>query len=239
MHECTSTNDVAESSARIGAPHGFVSISETQSAGRGRLNRSWISPRGGIWLSILLRPPGRQSFPDSLPLLGALAIAKTVSSQLMLKARVRWPNDVVVDNRKIAGVLAEAKSKGNELAYAILGLGINANFNIDEIRETTNATTLQFLKGAPIDRVALICAVLFETENLYELLCTGKVEKIISLVREFECSRGRNVKVKLPSRELLGTVDDYETLGRVCILTPHESHSIDTSTVLSVEYQSN
>lgn len=239
MRQCTSTNDIVESSARTGAPHGFVSISETQSAGRGRLDRSWISPVGGIWLSILLRPPGRQSFLDSLPLLGALAIAKTVSSQLRLKARVRWPNDVVVDDRKIAGVLAEAKSKGNELAYAILGLGINANFNIDKVGGTANAATLQSLHGAPIDRVALICGVLFEAENLYELLCAGAVEKIISLVRELECSRGRNVKVKLQGRELLGMVDDYETLGRVRILSQHESRTIDTSTVSSVEYQSN
>jgi len=145
----------------------------------------------------------------------------------------------VVDDRKIAGVLAEAKSKGNELAYAILGLGINANFNIDKVGGTANAATLQSLHGAPIDRVALICGVLFEAENLYELLCAGAVEKIISLVRELECSRGRNVKVKLQGRELLGMVDDYETLGRVRILSQHESRTIDTSTVSSVEYQSN
>ncbi len=126
--ECTSTNDIVKRSAEMGAPHGFVSISETQSVGRGRLGKSWVSPVGGIWLSILLRPGGHQSFLDSLPLLGALAIAEAVGSQLRLKACVRWPNDVVVDNRKVAGILAEAKSKGNELAYVILGLGINCEF---------------------------------------------------------------------------------------------------------------
>jgi BirA family biotin operon repressor/biotin-[acetyl-CoA-carboxylase] ligase len=236
--ECTSTNDIVKSSAGMGAPHGFVSISERQSAGRGRLGRPWVSPVGGIWLSILLRPPGRQPFLDSLPLLGALAIAEAVSSQLRVRARVRWPNDVVVDNRKIAGVLAEAKSKGNELAYAILGLGINANFSIDEIGAPTNAATLQSLLGAPIDRVALICRVLLEVENLYELLCAGMVEKIVSLVRELECSRGRSVRVKLQDRELLGTVDDYETLGRVRLFTRQGSQSIDATTLLSVEYQS-
>jgi len=237
--ECTSTNDIVKTSAGKGAPHGFVSISETQSAGRGRLGRPWISPVGGIWLSVLLRPRGRQPFLDSLPLLGALAIAEAVSSQLRLKARVRWPNDVVVDDQKIAGVLAEAKSKGNELAYAILGLGINANFSIDEIGASTNAATLQSLLGAPIDRVALICSILLEVENLYELLCAGMVEKIVSFLRELECSRGRSVRVKLQGRELLGIVDDYETLGRVRILTPDGSQSVDTNALLSVEYQSN
>ncbi|HYB67460.1 MAG TPA: biotin--[acetyl-CoA-carboxylase] ligase [Candidatus Acidoferrales bacterium] len=237
--ECTSTNDVVKCSAGKGAPHGFVSISETQSAGRGRLGRLWVSPAGGIWLSILLRPRTHQFFLDSLPLLGALAIAGAVNSQLRLKARVRWPNDVVVDDRKIAGVLAEAKSTGNELAYTILGLGINANFKIDEIGASTNVATLQALQGAPIDRVALICRVLLEVENLYELLCAGMVEKLVSLVRKLECSRGRSVRVKLENRELLGMFDDYETLGRVRILTRQGTQPIDTSTLLSVEYQSN
>jgi len=237
--ECTSTNDIVKSSADNGAPHGFVAISETQSAGRGRLGKSWFSPAGGIWLSILLKPRGRQPFLDSLPLLGALAIAEAVSSQLRLKACVRWPNDVVVDDRKIGGALAEAKSKGNELAYAILGLGINANFSEDKIGASANATTLRSLQGAPIDRAALICRVLLEEENLYELLCAGMVEKLVSLVRELDCSRGRNVRVKLHNREPLGMFDDYETLGRVRILTRQGSKPIDTTTVLSVEYQSN
>jgi len=237
--ESTSTNDIVKSSAGKGAPHGFVSISEIQSAGRGRFGRSWVSPAGGIWLSILLRPRSNQSFLDSLPLLGALAIAEAVSTQLSLNARVRWPNDVVVDDQKIAGALAEAKSKGNELVYAILGLGINANFSTDEIGASTNAATLQSLQGAPIDRGALICRLLSEVENLYELLCAGMVGKIVSLVREFECSRRRSVRVKLRDRQLLGIVDDYETLGRVRLLTRQGSQSIDTTTVLSVEYQSN
>jgi BirA family biotin operon repressor/biotin-[acetyl-CoA-carboxylase] ligase len=223
----------------MGAPHGFVSISETQSAGRGRFGRSWTSPAGGIWLSILLRPEGRQSFVDSFPLLGALAIAAAVSSQLRLKARVRWPNDVVVGDRKIAGVLAEAKSKGNELAYAILGIGINANFTPNEIEASANAATLQSLHGAPIDRVALICRVLSEFENLYDLLCAGNDEKIVSLVKELDCSRGRNVRVKLPDRELLGTLEDYAGLRRVRLLTREGPKFIETTTLLSVEYQSN
>jgi len=230
---------MVERSARMGAPHGFVSVSETQSAGRGRFGRPWLSPVGGIWLSILLRPQGRQSYLDSLPLLGALAIAAAVSSQLNLKARVRWPNDVVVDDRKIAGVLAEAKSKGNELAYAILGLGVNANFSMDEIDVSANAATLQFLCGAPIDRAALICKVLFEVENLYELLCAGMDEKIVSMVRGLECSRGRRVRLKLQDRELLGVIEDFENLGRVRLLTRQGSQSVDTTALLSVEYQSN
>jgi BirA family biotin operon repressor/biotin-[acetyl-CoA-carboxylase] ligase len=144
-----------------------------------------------------------------------------------------------VDDQKIAGVLAEAKSQGNELAYAILGLGINANFTVDEIGSFANAATLQSLHGGPIDRVALICKILFEVENLYELLCAGMDEKIVSLVRELECSRGRRVKVKLQDHEFLGTVEDYESLGRVRLLTRQGSQSVDTSTLLSVEYQSN
>ncbi len=164
---------------------------------------------------------------------------EAVSSQLRVKARVRWPNDVVVEDRKIAGVLVEAKSKGSELDYAILGLGINANFSADAIGAFDSATTLQSLLGTPIDRAALIGRILFEVENLYEMLCAGKEEKIVALVRKLECSRGKSVRLKVQNRELRGMVVDYETLGRVRILTPQGPESVDTNVLLSVEYQSN
>jgi BirA family biotin operon repressor/biotin-[acetyl-CoA-carboxylase] ligase len=113
--------------------------------------------------------------------MGALAIAIAVRSQLGIMARVRWPNDVVVDRRKIAGVLVDAKFKGNELIYTILGLGIKANFETDKIDEIRNtATSLIALHGGAIDREALICAVLLEIERLYESLCSDERDIVMA-----------------------------------------------------------
>ena len=99
LDESSSTNDVVASTAEDGAPHGAVVIAETQRAGRGRLGRAWYSPRGGIWMSILIRPKRALSFSDSLPLVGALGLAKTLGLNWRVRAAVRWPNDVVVDGR--------------------------------------------------------------------------------------------------------------------------------------------
>jgi BirA family biotin operon repressor/biotin-[acetyl-CoA-carboxylase] ligase len=142
--------------------------------------------------------------------MGALAIARAIHSQLGIKAGVRWPNDVVVDGRKIAGVLVETKSKGNELTYTILGLGINANFETDKIDAIRNtATSLLTLHSGAIDREALICAVLLEIESLYESLCSDERDLVIGLLREVDWSRGKSVRVKLADREVLGIVDDF------------------------------
>jgi BirA family biotin operon repressor/biotin-[acetyl-CoA-carboxylase] ligase len=221
------------------APHGLVVVAESQTSGRGRLGRDWYSPRGGVWMSILIRPQGHPSYVTSLPLVGALGIAKSLVKTLGIKARVRWPNDVVVDRRKIAGVLVESKSKGNELVYAVLGLGINANFDtskIDSIRGT--ATSLLRLLGGAVNRESLILAVLSETERMYESLCASGGEDLLPLLRELDCSRGSNVKVRTEDREFVGMVDDYESLSRVRIMTPDGSESVDTSALVSVDYQS-
>jgi len=240
MNECTSTNDVAAKMADEGAAHGFTVVAERQTKGRGRHGRFWFSPAGGIWFTVLLRPPSFFQPLDALPLMGALAVAQSIASELSIKARVRWPNDVAVNDRKIAGVNTEARFKGKEMPYALVGVGLNANLEtrqLNTIRDT--ATSLQILLGTPINREQLICTVLLETEHLFELLCAGQEEEVVNLLRECECSRGRMVRVKLRSTQISGTIDDYETLTTVRVVTPQGSETVETSIVASVEYQSN
>jgi BirA family biotin operon repressor/biotin-[acetyl-CoA-carboxylase] ligase len=240
LETCTSTNDVVGKMADEGAPHGFMAIAESQSKGRGRQGRFWFSPSGGIWLTVLLRPSNFLQPLSVLPLIGALAIARSIGSNLRVKALVKWPNDVTVDDRKIAGVIVEARFKGNEILHALLGVGINANFEfaaIDALRDT--ATSLQTLLGAPINREQLICSILLETENLYESLCAGETDKVLTLLRKWESSRGRIATVKLENMQVSGVIDDYETLSSVRIITRQGLETVETSTVTSVEYQSN
>jgi BirA family biotin operon repressor/biotin-[acetyl-CoA-carboxylase] ligase len=224
--------------AESGAPHGSVVVAESQSAGRGRNGRVWHSPRGGAWLSILIRP---QNFPEllsSLPLVGALGIAESLVQSFGVDARVRWPNDVVVGWRKIAGVLVESKSKGNELLYAVLGLGINANFDTNKIESINRtSTSLLALLGIEVDRELLISTILSETERLYECLYASR-EDLVVLLRELECSRGRHVKIVTATREVVGIVDDYESLNRVRIATPIGLELIENDALVSVDYQS-
>jgi len=238
VDECASTNDFAKIMAENGALHGLVVIAETQTAGRGRMGRPWFSPRGGIWMSILTRPPPSFSFLDSLPLAGALAIAKPLSEQWNIDAKVKWPNDVVVGRRKIAGVLAESKVKGNELSFAILGIGINANMetkNYELISDT--ATSLFSILGGEINREDLIGAVLFEAERNFESLGGSGVVDLESLLENLDGSRGHRVRVRTSEGDIEGVVEGYEGLTTTRINTSNGVVKVEANTLLSVDYQ--
>jgi len=240
VDECGSTNDVAGKLAGEDAVRGLVVIAETQTAGRGRNGREWCSPRGGVWLSILVRPHEHLSSISVLPLVGALGIAASLSENWKVKARVRWPNDVMINKRKVAGVLVESKSKGNQLTYAVIGLGVNANCNTSKIESISNtATSLFTILGERVNREDLICAILLHIENFYESLSLSADRDILQTLRSLDCSHGNHVKVKLTDREVEGTFDDYSSLGEVRIMTADGFESIRTEAVVSVDYQSN
>ncbi|MEM2676119.1 MAG: biotin--[acetyl-CoA-carboxylase] ligase, partial [Candidatus Bathyarchaeia archaeon] len=152
-HEVNSTNDWAKELAELGAPEGTVAIAETQTAGRGRIGRKWHSPKGGLWFSITLKPNLKPSETVKLVFLAGLAVAETLRELCGLKAETKWPNDVLVDGRKVCGILSEMKTVGEKVDYVVVGVGINANINVEkelppELRET--ATSLKAMLGKEI-----------------------------------------------------------------------------------------
>jgi BirA family biotin operon repressor/biotin-[acetyl-CoA-carboxylase] ligase len=188
-------------------------------------------------MSILFREPG-QDVP-SLALIGALAVTKGLHSTLAVKALVRWPNDVMHGSGKLAGVSVEAKTVGNELEYAILGMGINANFPSNLLREIRGATTLQEICNSVVDRERVISSILAETEELNRTLTSDGPEAIVKELERFECSRGAQVIVRLQDKEISGVFASYDGLDKVRLLTTTRgSEVIETASVVSVEYVS-
>jgi BirA family biotin operon repressor/biotin-[acetyl-CoA-carboxylase] ligase len=239
VQECRSTNDVAAVKAAEGAPHGFVVIAEKQTVGRGREGRRWFSPEGGIWLTAIVRPQNHQDL-GTLPLVCALAICNAINREFKLDSRVRWPNDVMLNDRKLGGVIAESKVKGTKFMYVLLGVGLNANFETDRISAIRGtAVSLFDVLRTPICREALVGSILNETEKLYDLLNSIKGKRILAMLRKIDWSRGKNVRIKLGDRELVGVVDGYDTLSKMRILTAQGLETLDTSDVVSVEYESN
>ena len=239
VDECTSTNDLADAKATEGAPHGFVVIAERQVKGRGRKGRLWFSPDGGIWLTAVIRPQEPQDL-NTLPLICALAVSNATNREFKLDSRVRWPNDVILNNRKLAGVLAEARVKGTKFTYVLVGIGLNANFEtkqIDAIRGI--AVSLQDSIGYPIRREPLIGSILNEMERMYDMLNSVGEEKILAQLRQVDWSHGKDVRIKMDNREVIGEFYDFETLSKVRILTPLGLQTIKTDAVISVEYESN
>jgi BirA family transcriptional regulator, biotin operon repressor / biotin---[acetyl-CoA-carboxylase] ligase len=173
MAECGSTNDEAARLARAGAKHGTVVIAERQTAGRGRDGHVWTSPPGGLYLSAVLRP--------SLPLVAVppmtLAIGIGVcdaARQAGAAAVLKWPNDVLVGGKKLAGVLVEAQSQGGKLDSVIVGIGINL---INEVPE--HAISLAEARGQAIDRGAFILSLLAAVERWVDRYVASGIEAII------------------------------------------------------------
>lgn len=238
LDECSSTNDVATRLAEEGAPHGFTIIAKEQTLGRGRRGTTWFSPKGGIWMTVILRPPPDFKCPDSLPLLGALGIARAVQTTLSIRVLVRWPNDVMFQNLKFAGVLVETKFTGNALDFVVLGLGVNVNFRSTLINtEIGHVTSLRDISGSEINRSRLISSILEEIENFYERLCFGETSIILERMRENDWSSGRVAVVHFDKGKVTGTFGGYETLTSVRILDEHgRLRLIETGAVSSVEY---
>ena len=212
-------------------------IAEEQTTGRGRFGRPWLSPVGGIWMTIILRGPLVQAASSSLPLIGALATVKGIRSQLGIDVQVRWPNDVVFMGKKLSGIIVETKTRGNEFEYALLGMGINANFPVSLLKGAPNSTTLLEIIGSPVDREQLVCSILAEIEQLKELFLSAGAQGVLDILERYECSRGKRVKVTLQDSQTSGIIAEYDELSRVVILqsdgTPKK---IDTASVILAEY---
>jgi BirA family biotin operon repressor/biotin-[acetyl-CoA-carboxylase] ligase len=152
-----STMRLARALARRGAENGTLVIAERQTAGRGRLDRSWVSPAGGIYMTLVTRPAVAPALAPRISLMASVAVAEAIESLYGLPARVKWPNDVLISERKVCGILAEMEGECDVVRYVNVGVGLNANAVVGEIQ--TGAVSLAELLGAPVDRKRLVRAV--------------------------------------------------------------------------------
>lgn len=190
-----STNADVRVAADSGAAQGLVVLAEQQTAGRGRLDRAWESPpRAGILMSMLVAPTVPPAQLPLLPLLTAVAVVEAVRGVAELPARLKWPNDILVDGRKLAGVLLERTTSG----AAIVGIGMNVTTRIDELPVET-ATSVQ-VAGGVSDRESLVKEILRAFERRYDAYVTahGAPESVLPAYRELCETLGRDVAVSLP-----------------------------------------
>jgi BirA family biotin operon repressor/biotin-[acetyl-CoA-carboxylase] ligase len=214
-----STNEEAHRLGREGAPEGTILIAETQTTGRGRQGRSWESPEGkGLYLSMVLRP---HCAPEMLPGL-TLAAGVSVASAIQatgLSPKLKWPNDVLIDHRKVGGILTEAVFSGGRVDFAVVGIGINVNMESLEFPESVRdlATSLSASLGQPVSRVLLLQSVLSQQEHWYELFSSGAFEKILTKWRQFDATLGEMVEVILPNERLAGVAESLAEDGALLI----------------------
>ena len=193
-------------------PEGAVALCEEQTAGRGRLGRRWEAPAGtSILVSVVLRPP-RERKPAELPLVGGMAAAIAVERATGLAAQLKWPNDVMLDRRKVAGGIAELKD-----GAVVLGIGVNVNQGPGQLPEGTKAPagSLRSVTGREHDRVALLVDLLLELEQRYEAWRDGGLDAVYEDLGARDFLRGRRVTVD----GVEGTAQRIERDGRLLVET--------------------
>jgi len=219
LRELTSTNDLAKELAVKDAREGTVVVAETQTIGKGRLGRKWASPAGGMWLSIILRPKTKPKHAPKLTLMASVAVAKTFSRLFQLKPEIKWPNDVLINHKKVCGILTETKTKGEALDFVILGMGINANFDINALPASLrgSSTTLKEELGKKIEREILLRTLLRETESLYILFLKEEFETILKEWRNHASFLGSYVEIVSCKEIIRGWATDMDTDGALMI----------------------
>jgi BirA family biotin operon repressor/biotin-[acetyl-CoA-carboxylase] ligase len=194
--EVESTQYIAHRLAREGAATGTVVIADHQSAGKGRMGRKWHSPPGtGVWMSIILRPDVPLSSTPQLTLLSSVAVLRGILKATSVEVGIKWPNDVMIGRRKVAGILTELSAEADRVNYVIIGVGINVNQTEEdyppELREI--ATSLCIEKGEPIQRNQLIVHILKEWEELYEMYMKHGFLPIKTLWEAYAVSIGKTI----------------------------------------------
>ena len=190
----TSTMEMAKrEAAKRRAAEGTVIIADEQTSGKGRLKRIWLSPKGNIALSVILYPD--MAYLPSLIMVASLAVVHSIETVTGLKSQVKWPNDVLINGRKVCGILVESYVKGNMVDYAIIGIGLNVNLRLSDFPDIPfTATSLSDELGKEVSRLDLIIQLLVEIERLYLLLPTG--DSIYEEWRDSLVTLGRRVRVK-------------------------------------------
>lgn len=211
-----SSQDIARELSASGVGSWTTVVCDEMASGRGRLGRSWYSPKGGLWFTVIVRPEFT-SLLHILSLAAGASVAEAVAALLGLDARVKWPNDVLVDEKKVCGILVEGEAEADRLRVLYLGVGINANNDIPpELRGT--AASLRELVGTWVPRATLLTVVLSRLRTYYTHLSTGNVEKVISSWAKLSSTLGKMVRVvTTEGRELIGRAVSVDRLGRLVV----------------------
>lgn len=220
-----STNAVLRDLARQGAPHGSVAVCHHQTAGRGRMSRSWEAPAGeALTFSVLLRPRLGPEQAQLCTLAAAVSVAGMINGRFPgLKARIKWPNDVVVEGRKVCGILSEAGFGADGLDYVVTGVGLNVNQPVFSGELADKAASLLGLlrrtdgNAQPLDRAELLRDFLGRFEEQMDRLEAGGFAAIRPMYEELSATIGQAVQVIAPAESYTGTARGVDETGALLV----------------------
>jgi BirA family biotin operon repressor/biotin-[acetyl-CoA-carboxylase] ligase len=205
-----STNDIAVERAREGVEEGYVVLADEQTGGRGRRERVWESPSGGIWTSIVLRPDFAPRDASLVTLAASVAVARGVE-ETGVEPTIKWPNDVLIDGKKLCGILVEMEADAERISHAVVGIGLNANAK-PRVPDASPTSLSEHV--GKVDRAVLTANLLAELEEAYE---SG--DGILDEWRERSSTLGREVRVETPNETVEGVAERIDDTGALVVST--------------------
>lgn len=232
---CTSTQDIARKLAEEGWGEGTVVIADKMTSGRGRLGREWVADEGGLWMTVILRPKTLSNL-QLINLVAGLSVVEGVRKLHEVPLKLKWPNDVILNGKKLCGILSEGKFSGNVVDYILLGIGINVNNKIREDLKDV-AISLKDYLGFEVDLQLLLTEVLRSFSNHYTVLLAGNTSRVVSEWRRYSITIGKNVRVITPSGIIIGTAIDVNEDGSLLLKTYEGTTKIYCGDILHITHE--
>ena len=219
LEETGSTNEEARKLAFAGYPHGTLVVADSQTGGKGRRGRSWHTPKGSsIAMSLILKPELGAEYASMLTLVQAMAVAKAIEENCGLKAQIKWPNDILVNEKKVCGILTEMNMEGMKISSIIVGTGINVNQDSFPEDISDIATSLKIESGKIQSRENLVKRICELFEIYFEMFMESK--DLSAILKEYNLrliSKGRMVKVLDPKEEFMGEALGINACGELLV----------------------
>lgn len=216
LETTTSTQEEIRIWAEQGAANGALVIAEEQTLGRGRQGRRWMSPSGkGVWMSLLLKPELPLADASKLTLLTAVAVCRALRGVTGLEIGIKWPNDLLINGKKICGILVESAGEDGKIRYCVVGIGIDVNLETHDYAEelTHRATSLKIEGKQNYDRAVIIGAVMKEMEFLMTSFIEQGFSTIANLWEALSVTLGKTITVKTYQGEIIGVAEELDATG--------------------------
>lgn len=199
--------------------HGTVIIAEEQTGGVGRMGRAWISPAGGIWITIVLRPHVPVDHIFMITMAGSVAVARAIRKEFDLGALIKWPNDIFIGKKKIGGLLLEMSAEADKVHYCLLGIGIDVNNPVKDFAADLqrDITAISLEVGHDVDRASFLARILKEFENRYQLVESGEYEAITQEWKSLSATLENRVLIRTPKNSFEGDAIDIDEFGALIV----------------------
>ncbi|AHF05745.1 biotin--[acetyl-CoA-carboxylase] ligase [Desulfitobacterium metallireducens] len=229
--ELSSTNDYAKVLIHQGVEDGAVVLARRQTSGRGRMQRVWESPEGGIWMTVILKPHLSLADAAKLTLSTGVALTHVCRELYGLDVQIKWPNDLVYQGKKIAGILGEVVGEWNAVQTLILGVGINANLEPKDLSPDIPATTLKELLGHPINLNDLVIAFLKSLEIEIKSLTEGDIEGLRARWLAYAAGIDKEVQVEQAGQGIKGILKGISSSGELILEVKGQEHLFSSGDV--------